>query len=66
MSHGYAQMLNDYKRNYPNRDAMGTLAFSDLEAHVLDEHFAIVIGKYHLDRSKKAGGKCGGDFLAGV
>ena len=62
VSHGYAQMLNDYKRNYPNRDAMGTLAFSDMEAHVLDEHFAILVGKYHLDRNKKAGGNADGIF----
>ncbi len=62
VSHGYAQMLNDYKHNYPSRDIMGTLAFSDLEAHVLDERFAIVIGHYHLDRSKKAGGNADGIF----
>ena len=62
VSHGYAQMLNDYKRNYPNREAMGTLAFSELEAHLLDEHFAVVIGRYHVDRSKKAGGNAEGTF----
>ena len=62
VSHGYLQMLNDYKRNYPTRDAMGNLSFSDLEPHILDEHFAVVIGHYHLDRSKKAGGNADGNF----
>ncbi len=62
VSHGYAQMLNDYKHNYPNRDAMGTLAFSDLETHMLNERFAILLGHYHLDRSKKAGGNADGIF----
>jgi ketosteroid isomerase-like protein len=62
VSHGYAQMLNDYKRNYPNRDAMGTLAFSELEVHLLNERFAVVVGRYHLDRNKKAGGNADGIF----
>jgi ketosteroid isomerase-like protein len=62
ISHGYAQMLNDYKRNYPNRDAMGTLAFSELEPHMIDDHVAIIIGRYHLDRNKKAGGNADGIF----
>ena len=62
VSRGYENMLADYKGNYPNRDAMGQLAFSDLEPHLLDEHFAIVLGKYHLTRSKKAGGDAEGLF----
>ncbi len=62
VSHGYLQMLNDYKHNYPTRDAMGTLSFSDLEPRILDERFAVVIGHYHLDRNKKAGGNADGNF----
>ena len=62
VSRGFENMLADYKGNYPNRDAMGQLAFSDLEPHLLDEHFAIVLGKYHLSRSKKAGGDADGFF----
>jgi ketosteroid isomerase-like protein len=62
VSHGFAQMLDDYRRNYPNKEAMGTLSFSELEPHILDEHFAVVLGKYHIDRSKKGGGAAGGVF----
>ena len=62
ISHGYTQMLADYKHNYPTHDAMGTLNFSDLEPHLLDEKFAVVIGRYHLDRNKKAGGNADGVF----
>ena len=62
LSRGYQNMLADYKGNYPNRDAMGMLAFSDLEPHVLDEHYAILLGKYHLSRTKKAGGDADGIF----
>jgi uncharacterized protein (TIGR02246 family) len=62
ISRGYDQMLSDYKHNYPNKEAMGTLSFSELEPHVLDEHFAVVIGHYKLERSKKAGGNAEGVF----
>ncbi len=62
VSRGYAQMLADYHGNYPNKEAMGTLTFGDLEPHVLDAHFATVVGHYRLDRSKKTGGPADGIF----
>ena len=62
ISRGYGSLVEDYRKNYPNKEAMGALAFSELEPHVLDEHFAIVLGKYHLDRTKKAGGPADGIF----
>lgn len=62
VSRGFGQMVLDYKRNYPNRQAMGTLSFSEIEPRLLDEHFAVVIGHYHVDRSKKAGGAAEGLF----
>ena len=61
-SHGYTQILEDYKHNYPTRASMGTLTFSELEAHPLSDTFAVCIGKYHLDRSKKEGGAADGLF----
>jgi uncharacterized protein (TIGR02246 family) len=62
VSRGYAGMLDSYKHNYPTRAAMGTLTFSELEVRTLDEKFAVVIGKYHLDRVKKEGGNADGLF----
>jgi len=59
---GYAQILEDYKHTYPTRASMGTLAFAELEVHPLGESFAICIGKFHLDRSKKEGGPADGQF----
>jgi ketosteroid isomerase-like protein len=59
---GFAGLLDEYKRDYPNKAAMGTLAYSDLEVHPLDENFAVVIGKYHLERGKKDGGNVEGLF----
>jgi uncharacterized protein (TIGR02246 family) len=62
ISRGYAGMVEAYKRDYPNKAAMGTLAFSELEVHPLDERFAVVLGKYHLERGKKDGGNTEGMF----
>jgi ketosteroid isomerase-like protein len=62
VSRGFDDVIADYKHNYPNKDSMGTLSFSDIEPHVLDEHFAYVIGRYKVERSKKAGGNAEGIF----
>jgi uncharacterized protein (TIGR02246 family) len=62
VSRGFAGLLDEYKHDYPNKAAMGTLTYSDLEVHPLDENFAVVVGKYHLERSKKDGGIAEGLF----
>ena len=62
LSRGYAGMVAEYHQNYPTRAAMGTLAFSELEVHRLDDIFAVCIGKYHLERGKKDGGNAEGIF----
>lgn len=62
ISHGFAGLLEEYRRDYPTKEAMGTLTFSELEARSLNPQFAIVVGKYHLDRAKKEGGNAEGLF----
>lgn len=62
VTHGYDLWLLDDRHAYPNKAAMGTLAFSGIEPQVLDAHYAVVVGRYHLDRSKKAGGPADGIF----
>jgi uncharacterized protein (TIGR02246 family) len=62
VSRGFTGLLDEYKRDYPSKAAMGTLAYSELEVHPLDENFAVVIGKYHLERGKKDGGNAEGLF----
>lgn len=62
ISRGYGSLVEDYKKNYPNKEAMGVLSFSELEPHVLDEHYALVLGHYHLERTKKGGGNADGIF----
>jgi ketosteroid isomerase-like protein len=62
VSHGFKQILEDYQHNYPNRESMGTLTFSELEVVPMSDTYAACIGKYHLERSKKDGGPADGLF----
>jgi uncharacterized protein (TIGR02246 family) len=62
VNRGFAGLLDAYRKNYPDRGAMGTLSFSELEAHPLDERFAVVVGRFSLERSKKDGGNAQGVF----
>ena len=52
-------VLARYKKNYPDRAAMGQLDFSDLEFHFLGKDAALVLGHWHLAR---ATGDVGGVF----
>ena len=62
VNRGFADLVASYRRDYPNKAAMGTLTFSELEVRPLDERFAVCIGRYHLERGKKEGGSATGLF----
>ena len=47
---GWKETLERYRRRYPDRAAMGTLAFEDLDVRVLSEHAAMVFGRFRLTR----------------
>ncbi|MGO9269708.1 MAG: YybH family protein [Terriglobia bacterium] len=49
---GWQAVLDRYRKAYPDRQAMGTLTFSDLEVNVLCPTVALVTGHYHLQREK--------------
>ncbi len=61
-SRGHDGLVEQYKHDYPNKAAMGTLSFSQLEVHPLGENYAVCLGKYELERSKKEGGHAEGLF----
>jgi uncharacterized protein (TIGR02246 family) len=63
ISRGYAEMLERYRTQYPTREAMGTLKFSDVEVQPLDEHFATATGKFHLARTSVGGGDASGSYM---
>lgn len=54
---GWQAVLDRYRRTYPDRQAMGTVAFSDLEITILSPDSALVVGHYQLQREHdKPGG----------
>jgi ketosteroid isomerase-like protein len=59
ISRGWDSVLARYKKNYPDRSAMGQLDFSDLEFRFLGADHALVLGRWHLKREK---GEIGGVF----
>jgi uncharacterized protein (TIGR02246 family) len=60
---GYDGMLAGYRKSFPTHAAMGTLTFSNLEVQPLDEQFATVTGRFHLERTAAGGGNAGGYYL---
>jgi ketosteroid isomerase-like protein len=52
VTRGWQPTLNNYKRAYPDKAAMGTLTFSDLEITVLSKDSAFVVGSWSLAREK--------------
>jgi ketosteroid isomerase-like protein len=54
---GWKITLDRYKKGYPDKAAMGTLAFTELEMTMLSADAALVFGKWELTREKdKPGG----------
>ncbi|WP_457652372.1 YybH family protein [Rhodocaloribacter sp.] len=47
---GWQTTLDRYHDAYPDRSAMGTLAFDSLEVRVLSPRWATVFGRWHLKR----------------
>ena len=56
---GYDGLLARYKKSYPNQQAMGQLAFSDLEITQLAPDTALVLGHWQIKRET---GNIGGVF----
>jgi hypothetical protein len=56
VEHGYAPILERYKKAYASKDAMGTLDFSEIAVRELGANYAVVTGKFHLARNAAGGG----------
>ena len=52
VARGWDGVLTRYKKNYPDRAAMGQLDFSDLEFRFLGPDAALVLGRWHLKRDR--------------
>ncbi len=59
---GYEKILERYQKNYSTREQMGTLTFHDVEVRLLPgscgkTEFAVVTGRFHLERTQKGEAK---------
>ncbi len=52
VSYGWKDVLERYKRSYPDRTAMGKLTFSDIDITVVSEDAAVVFGRWKLERAE--------------
>lgn len=59
IARGWDAVLARYKKNYPDKAAMGQLEFSNLEIRFLGADAALLLGRWHLTRDK---GDIGGVF----
>ncbi len=59
---GVQAILNRYRKAYPTREAMGTLAFSNVEVRTLAPDVALVTGEFHLERTAGGGGNSAGRY----
>jgi len=51
VTYGYQNTLMNYKKNYNNADAMGTLSFDLIKVQRLSPEYYFVVGKWHLKRN---------------
>ena len=52
VTYGWKTTLNRYKKGYPDKKAMGTLQFSEIDIKVLSDNAAMVFGKWELEREQ--------------
>ncbi len=62
MTSGWQETLDNYKRRYPDRQAMGNLKFDILEVNQRSRKVISLVGKFHLTRAE-AIGDLSGHFL---
>ncbi|MFP5228928.1 MAG: YybH family protein [Acidobacteriota bacterium] len=62
VAHGYQKILARYRQAYASHEAMGRLAFTDLDVRMLGPEHAVVTGHFHLTRTAAGGGDASGVF----
>lgn len=51
VTYGWQATLDNYKKSYPGKDAMGTLSFQFIEFRKVAADTYFVVGKWHLART---------------
>jgi len=52
LTYGWQPTLDNYKKSYPDAEAMGKLSFTILSVEILSPQSAFVVGKWRLARAK--------------
>ena len=56
ITYGWQSTLDNYLNAYPNKEAMGILTFNIVDSKALSKTSIYVVGKWHLQKEKAAGG----------
>lgn len=51
ITHGWQKTLENYKKGYPDKEAMGILYFDIIQVKKLSTQYYHVVGKWHLKRT---------------
>jgi uncharacterized protein (TIGR02246 family) len=62
VTRGWQNVLERYRKRYPDAEAMGKLQFSEIEVRLVGSEAALVLGRFHLTRTEQAGGDASGHF----
>ena len=62
ITRGWQNVLERYRQRYPDAEAMGKLQFSEIEVRRVGSEAALVLGRFHLIRTAKAGSDASGRF----
>jgi len=56
ITYGWQKTLDNYKKSYPTKEAMGKLKFTILENSQVGENYIYIIGKWELKKEKPVSG----------
>ena len=56
ITYGWQKTIENYKKSYPNKEAMGKLQFTIFEHTQVGENYIYIIGKWNLQKEKPANG----------
>jgi uncharacterized protein (TIGR02246 family) len=62
VTRGWQNVLDRYRQRYPGAEAMGRLQYSEIEVRLIGSEAALVLGRFSLTRTEKAGGNASGHF----
>lgn len=51
INYGWQKTLDNYRKSYPDKEAMGRLQFTNLQKEVIDSSNVFVVGKWELFRT---------------